>query len=253
MRRVALTAIMVIAGCDLAAAQGWVPWQQSKSLDQGQRRRQEARPAVPPPAAPKSLRSTRSASAAALLPFSFFSDDDDDDEPRQPQRGQPKPGPALLDGGPRPEISPASPQSVAISTGHGAGTVVIDTSARRLYLVQSSSTALAYPISVGRDGFRWTGTERISRVANWPDWRPPVEMRQRQPGLPEVMTGGIRNPLGAKALYLGNSLYRIHGTNSAQTIGQANSSGCFRMNNSHVVDLSNRIGVGTTVVVKNRI
>lgn len=161
--------------------------------------------------------------------------------------------PAVLEGGGRPSISPAAPQTASVTTGHGAGTIVIDTSARRLYLMQSQNSALVYPISVGRTGFTWTGTERITRVADWPDWRPPAEMRERQSGLPEVMTGGVRNPLGAKALYLGNSLYRIHGTNSAQSIGQANSSGCFRMTNSHVVDLANRVGVGTTVVVKSRL
>ena len=169
--------------------------------------------------------------------------------PQQPQ----KPFPALMQGGPRPQISPAAPQTVSIRTGYGAGTIVIDTSARKLYLMQSQTTALAYPISVGRIGFTWTGTERISRVASWPDWHPPAEMRQRQPNLPVQMTGGINNPLGAKALYLGNSLYRIHGTNNAQTIGQANSSGCFRMTNSHVTDLANRVGVGTVVIVKRKL
>jgi lipoprotein-anchoring transpeptidase ErfK/SrfK len=126
---------------------------------------------------------------------------------------------------------------------------VIDTAGRQLFLVQSGGTALRYPISVGREGFTWTGTQKISRVADWPDWRPPAEMRERDPRLPELMTGGVRNPLGAKALYLGNSLYRIHGTNDARTIGQAASSGCFRMLNGHVLDLANRVGVGTTVTV----
>jgi lipoprotein-anchoring transpeptidase ErfK/SrfK len=167
--------------------------------------------------------------------------------------GRQQPAPALMDGGPQPAISPAAPSSMSITTGYGAGTIVIDTSARRLYLMQSQNTALVYPISVGRVGFTWTGTQSISRVASWPDWHPPAEMRARQPGLPEKMTGGVRNPLGAKALYLGNSLYRIHGTNNAQSIGQANSSGCFRLTNAHVVDLASRVGVGTTVVVKSKI
>jgi lipoprotein-anchoring transpeptidase ErfK/SrfK len=115
--------------------------------------------------------------------------------------------------------------------------------------VQSGSKALSYPVSVGREGFSWTGTQRITRVANWPDWHPPAEMRQRDPRLPEKMTGGIRNPLGAKALYLGSTLYRIHGTSDARSIGRAASSGCFRMHNRHVVDLARRVGVGTKVVV----
>jgi lipoprotein-anchoring transpeptidase ErfK/SrfK len=115
--------------------------------------------------------------------------------------------------------------------------------------VQGGSKALSYPVSVGREGFSWTGTEKITRVANWPDWHPPAEMRQRDPRLPEKMTGGVRNPLGAKALYLGNTLYRIHGTSDAKSIGRAASSGCFRMHNKHVVDLAGRVGVGTKVVV----
>ena len=116
-----------------------------------------------------------------------------------------------------------------------------------------TDNALVYPISVGRVGFTWTGTERISRVAAWPDWHPPAEMRQRDPRLPVKMNGGVRNPLGAKALYLGNSLYRIHGTDNARTIGRATSSGCFRMTNGHVIDLAGRVGVGTTVVVLSRL
>ena len=162
-------------------------------------------------------------------------------EPRR--RGAP--GPKLLDGGGRPSISAVSPERVAFAGSYAPGTIVIDSSNRRLYLVQSKSSALRYPISVGREGFSWTGRERISRVADWPDWHPPKEMRERDRSLPEKMTGGVRNPLGAKALYLGNSLYRIHGTNSAQSIGRANSSGCFRMMNGHVVDLARRVGVGT--------
>jgi lipoprotein-anchoring transpeptidase ErfK/SrfK len=142
-----------------------------------------------------------------------------------------------------------SPQSVSFPSGYAPGTVIIDTAGRRLYLVRSKVEAYRYPISVGREGFTWTGTERISRIADWPDWHPPKEMRERDRSLPEKMTGGVRNPLGAKAMYLGSSLYRIHGTNSAQSIGRANSSGCFRMMNGHVVDLSRRVGVGTKVVV----
>ena len=174
------------------------------------------------------------------------------DEDRYGPRPRPM-GQALMSGGPRPNVSPASPNRTAFVSSYAPGTVVIDTGGRRLYLVQSSRDALVYPISVGREGFTWTGTERISRVANWPDWHPPAEMRQRQPYLPVKMTGGVYNPLGAKALYLGNTLYRIHGTDDARTIGRATSSGCFRMTNGHVTDLSRRVGVGTTVVVVNRL
>jgi lipoprotein-anchoring transpeptidase ErfK/SrfK len=169
-----------------------------------------------------------------------------DDPPPQRRRG---PGPKLLDGGARPAISPSSPEAVSFPNSYAAGTVIIDTSGRRLYLVRSKTSAYRYPISVGREGFTWTGTERISRITDWPDWHPPKEMRERDPSLPEKMTGGIHNPLGAKAMYLGNSLYRIHGTNSAQTVGRANSSGCFRMMNAHAVDLARRVHVGTPVIV----
>ncbi len=161
--------------------------------------------------------------------------------------------PPLLQGGPRPDISAQAPQSVAFGAGYAQGSIVIDTNGRALYYVLGGGQAYRYPISVGRDGFTWRGTEKISRVAAWPDWRPPQEMRERDPRLPELMTGGVNNPLGAKALYLGNSLYRIHGTNDAKSIGYAASSGCFRMMNAHVLHLSQIAGVGTTVHVLDRL
>ena len=130
-----------------------------------------------------------------------------------------------------------------------AGSIVIDTSGRKLYFVLEHNRAYAYTISVGRDGFSWTGTEKISRKQAWPDWYPPEEMRQRDPKLPEKMTGGIRNPLGAAALYLGTTLYRIHGTNDPKSIGRAQSSGCFRMMNSAVLHLANLVEVGADVTV----
>jgi L,D-transpeptidase catalytic domain len=166
------------------------------------------------------------------------------DEPR---------GQKVMDGGGQPHIAPIAPQRIAFNSTYEPGTIVIDTQSRQLLLVQSGGTALRYPISVGRQGFSWTGTEKISRIADWPDWHPPVEMRQREPHLPEKMTGGMRNPLGAKALYLGNTLYRIHGTNDARSIGQASSSGCFRMLNGHVIDLAGRVDVGTPVAVVSRL
>ena len=171
----------------------------------------------------------------------------------RPRAGEEPPSASLRDGGPRPPIAPQSPQIVPFNGPWAPGTVVIDTSGRQLLLVTSQRAALRYPISVGRDGFQWTGTEKISRIAEWPDWHPPVDMRKRDPALPEKMTGGIRNPLGAMALYLGNTLYRIHGTNDARTVGHASSSGCFRMLNGHVVDLAQRVKVGSTVVVVERL
>ena len=160
--------------------------------------------------------------------------------------------PELMDGGPRPVISPAAPPVVSLPKVEPAGTIIIDSGGRRLYYVLPGNQAYEYPISVGREGFAWTGTEAISRVADWPDWHPPAEMREREPGLPKVMYGGVRNPLGAKSLYLGTTLYRIHGTNDARSIGLAASSGCFRMMNEHVTHLATLAGVGTRVRVVAR-
>jgi lipoprotein-anchoring transpeptidase ErfK/SrfK len=158
-----------------------------------------------------------------------------------------------ISGGARPSIAPVVPPKVTFANSYGAGTIVIDTAGRKLYYVLSSSQAYRYPIAVGKDGFKWTGTQKISNEVDWPDWRPPAEMRERKPELPVLMTGGVRNPLGAKALYLGNSLYRIHGTNDVKSIGTASSSGCFRMMNGHVVHLASIAGVGTTVRVLGKL
>jgi lipoprotein-anchoring transpeptidase ErfK/SrfK len=130
-----------------------------------------------------------------------------------------------------------------------AGTIIIDTPHTYLYLVQGNGKALRYGIGVGREGFTWSGTERISRMAEWPDWHPPSEMIDRQPYLPRFMAGGESNPLGARALYLGKTLYRIHGTNQPSTIGSFVSSGCIRLTNEDITDLYNRVQVGTRVVV----
>jgi lipoprotein-anchoring transpeptidase ErfK/SrfK len=173
--------------------------------------------------------------------------DDDDFPPRRHV------GPSFRSGGPRPEIAPLAPARIAFPSQYPVGSVVIDHRGRQLFLIESPTAALRYPISVGKEGFSWTGTERISRTVNWPDWRPPDQMRARDPRLPEHMSGGIRNPLGAKALYLGNTLYRIHGTNDPRSIGRAASSGCFRMLNGHVVDLARRISIGTSVTVVSRL
>ncbi len=160
--------------------------------------------------------------------------------------------PPYMEGGPRPDVAPVAPPIVSLAKAEKAGTVIIDSGGRRLYYVLPGNKAYEYPISVGREGFTWTGTETISRIAPWPNWNPPAEMRQRQPGLPITMTGGINNPLGAKALYLGNTLYRIHGTNDPKTIGRASSSGCFRMMNGHVMHLATLAGIGTQVRVVAR-
>jgi lipoprotein-anchoring transpeptidase ErfK/SrfK len=141
------------------------------------------------------------------------------------------------------------PQKVAYTGSEKAGTIVIDSRQRFLYFVEGNGTATRYGVGVGRDGFGWSGTKTISAMKEWPDWRPPEEMLKRRPDLPRYMAGGPQNPLGARALYLGDSLYRIHGSNEPWTIGQAVSSGCFRMRNEDVEDLYERVKVGTKVVV----
>ena len=141
-------------------------------------------------------------------------------------------------------------QMVFFRTMEAPGTVIIHTSDRFLYVVQGNNRAIRYGIGVGRDGFQWEGLLKITRKLEWPDWTPPPEMIQRQPYLPRWMAGGPGNPLGARALYLGTTVYRIHGTNQPQTIGQSISSGCFRLANSEIIDLYERIPVGTKVIVK---
>jgi lipoprotein-anchoring transpeptidase ErfK/SrfK len=148
-------------------------------------------------------------------------------------------------------VSPIQRSTVNYSGNYAPGTIVINTGERRLYLVLSNGQALSYGIGVGRDGFRWSGTHRITAKKEWPSWTPPSQMLRRRPDLPRHMNGGVDNPLGARAMYLGSTLYRIHGSNEPETIGQAVSSGCFRMTNEDVTDLYSRVPVGTTVVVKN--
>jgi lipoprotein-anchoring transpeptidase ErfK/SrfK len=140
-------------------------------------------------------------------------------------------------------------QEVDYDGRHAPGTVVIDTNNRFLYLVQGNGRALRYGIGVGRPGFEWAGAKTVTRKAEWPDWRPPPQMLQRRPDLPRYMAGGPDNPMGARGIYLGSSLYRIHGTNEPHTIGQAVSSGCIRMTNDDVADLYDRVRVGTRVIV----
>ena len=143
-------------------------------------------------------------------------------------------------------------QAVFFRSSEQPGTIVVHTSERFLYVVQSNGRAMRYGIGVGRDGFQWQGLLKITRKQEWPDWIPPQEMIERQPYLPRWMAGGPGNPLGARALYLGNTVYRIHGTNQPQTIGSAVSSGCFRLVNGDVIDLYERIPVGTKVIVRQR-
>ncbi len=140
-------------------------------------------------------------------------------------------------------------QVVDYPTREAPGTIVIDTSNTVLYYVLGNNRAIRYGVGVGREGFTWSGTETISRKAEWPDWHPPAEMIARQPYLPRFMAGGPGNPLGARAIYLGSSMYRIHGTNDPSTIGKFVSSGCIRLTNADVEDLFRRVGVGTRVVV----
>ncbi|HZL31796.1 MAG TPA: L,D-transpeptidase family protein [Pseudolabrys sp.] len=156
----------------------------------------------------------------------------------QPEKGEPK------------ELAPnLKRQLVDFKTTEPAGTIVVDTANTYLYLVLGGGKALRYGVRVGREGFTWTGTERISRMKEWPDWFPPAEMIERQPYLPRFMAGGDGNPLGARAMYLGKTLYRIHGTNQPSTIGHYVSSGCVGMLNDDVQDLYSRVQVGTRVVV----
>jgi lipoprotein-anchoring transpeptidase ErfK/SrfK len=150
----------------------------------------------------------------------------------------------------RPGMNPRYLKQEVHYEGHEApGTVIINTTERHLYLVQGDGRALRYGIGVGRPGFTWAGTHHVSQKREWPDWTPPSEMLKRRPDLPRHMAGGPDNPLGARAMYLGSSLYRIHGSNEPWTIGQAVSSGCIRMRNEDVIDLYEKVKVGTKVVV----
>lgn len=147
--------------------------------------------------------------------------------------------------------SPIRKEIVEYQTTHKPGTIVIETDERRLYLVLEGGKAMKYGIGVGRDGFTWSGTHRITRKAEWPGWTPPPAMRKRVPDLPAYMPGGPDNPLGARALYIGSTLYRVHGTSEPWSIGQAVSSGCIRLTNEDVTDLYDRVQVGALIVVNH--
>ena len=181
-------------------------------------------------------------SAAPLPLFPFF---------LQPQTGA---APPPVQAMPRDERSVEIParlrrQVVNYFTREAPGTIIIDTPNTYLYYVLGNGQAMRYGIGVGRDGFTWSGTQTITKKAEWPDWTPPPEMIARQPYLPRHMAGGPGNPLGARAMYLGGSVYRIHGTNAPETIGTRVSSGCLRLTNADVIDLYSRVSVGTKVIV----
>ena len=219
MRKIAevtsLGGLLLLMICGQSFAQAWPPWADDVfGRHPGYDRRWDAPKPAPPP------------------------------EPRAGARGG-----DIRDGGARPEIAPVAPPLIAFPHDFPANSIVIDSGGRKLYYVLPNKQAYQYPISVGREGFNWTGTETVSRKQAWPDWYPPTEMRERDPTLPEKMNGGLRNPLGAMALYLGTTLYRIHGTNDVKSIGSAQSSGCFRMLNSAVMHLASISEIGTTVTV----
>jgi lipoprotein-anchoring transpeptidase ErfK/SrfK len=154
-----------------------------------------------------------------------------------------------------PEWSPIPREVVRFAEAQPKGSIVINTSERRLYYVLGDGTALKYAVGVGKEGFNWAGRDSISSKRHWPDWRPPAEMRTREAAngrvLPARVEGGPNNPLGARALYIGSTLYRIHGTNQPWTVGQANSSGCIRMTNEDVIDLYERVKIGAQVIVRH--
>lgn len=200
-----------------------------------------------PPARP----SPRYAARGAYGQRDIFAEPSERDDPRLWDRAPQRPR-ADLDLGV--DHQETTSLLVADPTGEAPGTVVVDTRARKLYLVQPGGRAIAYGIGVGRQGFEWKGVAQVGRKAEWPSWTPPTAMLKRRPDLPTFMEGGMDNPLGARALYLfegkRDTLFRIHGTNEPDTIGQAVSSGCIRMMNADVIDLYSRVRVGARVVVR---
>jgi lipoprotein-anchoring transpeptidase ErfK/SrfK len=178
------------------------------------------------------------ATAAPLYPYGY----------QQPQVEQ---APQAEDEAPAVEMPERfKRQVVAYSGPEAAGTIIVDTPNTYLYFVLGNGRAIRYGIGVGREGFTWSGVQSITRKAEWPDWHPPADMLARQPYLPRFMAGGPGNPLGARAMYLGGTIYRIHGTNNPSTIGGRVSSGCIRMTNDDVADLYSRVNIGTKVIVK---
>jgi lipoprotein-anchoring transpeptidase ErfK/SrfK len=217
----------------------WVNQLSRKPAGAGQRRLELA---------PAPQRRQQSTTTSAFTPL----DADPVRSKRQPKvQAQPVSAPAKV---PAREIDPQyEMQIVEYDSSYKPGTIIIDTEARFLYLIEETGKARRYGVGVGRPGFEWAGEHKVTRKAEWPGWTPPPEMRKREAAqgkiLPAFMEGGPENPLGARALYLGESLYRIHGTNQPWTIGKAVSSGCIRMRNEDVIDLYERVGVGTRVIV----
>jgi len=167
-----------------------------------------------------------------------------------PMQQQYEPAPGYETQVAHPAVSPRfMKQEVTYDGREKPGTIIINTQERLLYLVQENGRAIRYGVGVGKPGFSWAGTHHVSQKREWPDWTPPAQMLKRRPDLPRHMAGGIDNPLGARAMYLGSSLYRIHGSNEPWTIGTAVSSGCIRMRNEDVEDLYTKVRVGTKVVV----
>jgi lipoprotein-anchoring transpeptidase ErfK/SrfK len=187
-------------------------------------------------------------SAEPLTVFSVLRGDSAPSEPAQTPR--PSAPDRNVDSG----LGGSTREIVAYSTIEASGTIIVDTEARYLYLVQSGGWAVRYRVGVGRDGFGWTGTVRVGGKAEWPDWRPPAEMRRRDPSLPVHVAPGLQNPLGARAIYLHrngkDTLYRIHGTNDPLSVGQNTTSGCFRLSNQDVIDLYQSVRLGSKVVVQ---
>jgi lipoprotein-anchoring transpeptidase ErfK/SrfK len=157
------------------------------------------------------------------------------------------PGHASGDG--RPLVSPIPRETISYEGPYSPGTIIVNTEERRLYYVLPGHEAIKYGVGVGRPGFTWAGHSHIANKREWPDWTPPAQMLKRRPDLPRHMEGGIDNPLGARAMYIAGTLFRIHGSNEPDTIGQAVSSGCIRMTNDDVTDLYSRVRVGSPVIV----
>jgi lipoprotein-anchoring transpeptidase ErfK/SrfK len=196
--------------------------------------------------------------ASSYDPFGASSADDyyaGDDQPygyqRSPSQGYYPQGYGQgVQAAPQAQVQPIPRELVQFNANYKPGTIVVSTAERRLYFVLPNGEAIRYGVGVGRPGFDWSGTKTVVNKREWPDWTPPAQMLRRRPDLPRHMKGGPENPLGARAMYIGGTLYRIHGSNEPDTIGQAVSSGCIRMLNDDVVDLYDRVKVGTRVVVQ---
>lgn len=203
------------------------------------------------PGYPGAARPQQSALGGGLIETLFGGEGSDPYAAPRPAQGVRVAAYAPAPGAPQRMLDPAYARAeVDYDGGEAPGTIVVETSRKYLYLVHGHGRATRYGVGVGRPGFEWSGVKTVSRKEEWPDWTPPAEMLARRPDLPRHMDGGPANPLGARALYLGSSLYRIHGTNEPHTIGQNVSSGCIRMMNDDVIDLYARVSVGTRVIVR---